>query len=503
MKRFTLYLIFVFISFNSAFAQNWVSQTSGTTNNLTGIYFLNADTGYDVGIKGTILLTTDGGANWMSQTSGTTNDLNQADFPTDSKGWAVGSAGIIINTTNAGSSWSKQTSGTSNNLNAVEFPTDKIGWAVGCAGTILHTSNGGSSWEKQMCASSSDNLNGVTFSSVDTGWIVGDNGTILNTTNGGTSWVKQSSSSGCGSNNLDAVFFIDDNNGYAVGTNGTIIHTTSGGSKWVDLSGGTTKNLHGVTFADSHSGWVVGDKGTIINTTNGGSSWLSQSSGVTADLNSTSFANLTSGWASGAAGTIIHTSNGGGASLPVELVSFTASANGNNVTLNWKTATEINNKGFEVQKTVDGNWINLGFVNGNGTTTNEEDYSFLDNSAGSGDVTYRIEQIDFDGSSKFSNEVSVAIAPTSFELLQNYPNPFNPSTIITYQLPSDSKVILKVYNILGEEVATLVNEGQKAGEYKINFNANNLASGIYLYQLRVASSTSENFVETKKMTILR
>ncbi len=186
--------------------------------------------------------------------------------------------------------------------------------------------------------------------------------------------------------------------------------------------------------------------------------------------------------------------------LPVELTSFSAAVVKNQVKLSWSTATEKNNKGFEVErKQVNGNYEVIGFIHGAGTSTKTNSYSYVDSKVKSGNYTYRLKQLDFDGKFEYSKEINTEVsAPVEFALKQNYPNPFNPSTTISYQLPVSGKVIMKVYNALGIEVATLVNENKEAGSYNINFNASNLSSGVYIYKLSAGS-----FVSTKKMILLK
>ena len=186
-------------------------------------------------------------------------------------------------------------------------------------------------------------------------------------------------------------------------------------------------------------------------------------------------------------------------SLPVELTSFTAQTTSEGVRLSWTTASELNNSGFEVQRSTNQtNWATLGFVRGAGTTTEAQSYSFVDASA-SGRVFYRLKQVDFDGQFEYSNIIEVnAGVPQTFALEQNYPNPFNPSTAISYQLPVAGNVSLKVFDMLGKEVATLVNARQEAGAYTVNFNANNLSSGVYFYRLQAG-----NFVQTRKMMLVK
>ncbi|MFQ3609155.1 MAG: T9SS type A sorting domain-containing protein, partial [Chloroherpetonaceae bacterium] len=167
----------------------------------------------------------------------------------------------------------------------------------------------------------------------------------------------------------------------------------------------------------------------------------------------------------------------------------------------------LNNAGFEVERKSQGaTWNTLGFVRGNGTTTEAQSYSFLDRTA-SGKVQYRLKQLDFDGQFEYSPVIEVdAGLPKQFALEQNYPNPFNPTTIINYQLPTASNVSLKIYDVLGKEVVTLVNGRQEAGTYNFNFNASNLASGIYFYRLQASATngaSGSNFVETKKMMLVK
>lgn len=196
--------------------------------------------------------------------------------------------------------------------------------------------------------------------------------------------------------------------------------------------------------------------------------------------------------------------------IPVELASFTANISGNSVILNWSTGSEVNNMGFEIEsskvKSQNSNeifWERIGFVYGKGTTTEIQNYSFKDDLTLNHNLNrtlfYRLKQIDFDGTVNYSNVVEVEFAlPIVFTLEQNYPNPFNPKTVISYQLPVAGFVNLKVFDILGNEVATLVDEHRPAGKYEVDFNAEKLASGIYFYRLQAGE-----FVQIKKMLMLK
>jgi hypothetical protein len=192
---------------------------------------------------------------------------------------------------------------------------------------------------------------------------------------------------------------------------------------------------------------------------------------------------------------------------PVELISFTAQTSDNGVALNWSTATETNNQGFEVERQVgsrqsevgNSDWEVIGYVPGFGTTTEPISYSYTDSEVLAGKYTYRLKQIDFDGSFKYSPEVEVEVSvPLEFVLEQNYPNPFNPSTTVKFQIPELSFITIKVFDILGNEIETLVDEEKPAGIYELTWNATNLPSGVYFYQLR-----SGEFTSMKKMILLR
>ena len=182
--------------------------------------------------------------------------------------------------------------------------------------------------------------------------------------------------------------------------------------------------------------------------------------------------------------------------MPVKLVSFNASViNGNNIKLNWATSSEQNNAGFEIERAVVGSpnlvYNNIGFVIGNGNSNTTKNYSFTDSKMNTGKYQYRLKQVDNNGNFEYfnlSNEVNVA-APGKYNLEQNYPNPFNPNTNIIYQIANNTFVSLKVYDMTGKEVTTLVNEIKAAGYYTVNFNASNLASGIYIYKLEAGSYT--------------
>jgi hypothetical protein len=191
--------------------------------------------------------------------------------------------------------------------------------------------------------------------------------------------------------------------------------------------------------------------------------------------------------------------------IPVELTSFTANVTGNDVELLWETASETNNSGFSIERMSAGSeYTEVGFVPGFGTTSEPKSYSFEDNNLRTGTYTYRLKQIDFDGTFEYSNEVEVdVIAPAQFSLDQNYPNPFNPSTKIAFSLATDSKVSLKVFDVLGQEVASLINQDLAAGVHNYDFNASGFNSGVYFYRIEATGTNGSEFVDVKKMILVK
>jgi photosystem II stability/assembly factor-like uncharacterized protein len=316
----------------------------------------------------------------------------------------------------------------------------------------------------------------VYFINANTGWIVGPG--LYNTTDGGSNWnVKMQFSYGAEySEYLSSIYFINDNIGWAVGvlvvhwppfrsgSSGKIFYTSDGGSDWNEQFSGTTHWLSSVYFTDTNTGWAVGDSGTILCTSNGGLNWNAQSAGTVNDLSSICFINANTGWAVGYNGTILHTTDGG------SIWSAQSSGTVNSLTsvcfMDANIGWAVGDSGKVLHTTDSGsNWNIQSFVP---TAINDDQYK--------------------------SDELL-----ENFILSQNYPNPFNPVTKINYSLVQSGFVILKIYNMLGKEVQTLVNKFQKAGEYHVTFDARNIASGIYFYKLQMG----ENCIATKKMILIR
>lgn len=295
--------------------QGWFTQTSGTTNWINDVDFVDTKTGWAVGNDGIILHTTDG-SSWTAQQSNTPNNLYSVKFVNNMLGWAVGAGGKILYTTDGGVIWTTQTSGTSKDLRSVFFMDHNFGWIAGNTGTMLVTDNGGVLWDPQPTPTFKD-LQGMYFVDYLKGWATGKEGTILRSLDGGITWVAQTNHPLDGSlTGINACYFVDTQIGWAVAKAGNILHTTNGGNNWYKQTSGTSMGINDVVFHDANNGYVIGDNGTIKYTNNGGTAWQNQSSPANALLLAVEFPEIDTGWIVGNSGTILYTHNGGFCPVP-------------------------------------------------------------------------------------------------------------------------------------------------------------------------------------------
>lgn len=476
---------------------------------LYDIDFRNEMTGWTCGMDGYINKTTNGGNNWTTITTASFNYLFSICFTDDNDtGWVCGRLGTIQKTDNTGINWYTQSTGTSQHLNSIivdnfGFPTTNIGWCVGNGGTILSS---GLVWVAQSSPVTND-LNSVFPLTYEHVFIAGSGGTILETTNSGTLWFSKTSGT---TEDLKSIYFVNSSTGYVCGTNGTIKISTDGGDVWTDQTSGTTSTLNSIDFEETipDNGYAVGENGTIVSTTNGGATWLKESSGSTTTL----FSILVKEIPTMSSSMVTAIKTVGKLSkfavkktveaLPVELSSFSYSLSENNVTLLWQTTGEINNKGFDIERNTFGNnsWIKIGFAEGYGTINCIREYSFTDRNLSSGKFNYRLKQTDYNGNFEYfylTPEVIIG-QPGKFQLMQNYPNPFNPVTNLEFGITNLGFVSLKVYDMSGKEVRTLVNDIKEAGYYSVRFEGSDLSSGIYFYKLQYAGKEI-----SKKMLLIK
>jgi hypothetical protein len=435
-------------------------------------------------------------------------------------------------------------------------------------GYFVESTDGGVSWHpKGSFEDSVYYLVGIRFINAQTGFVLASSpGTtsnaILKTTDGGNNWYYVYPFEL--NLTIKDIKFVNELNGIAVGESldgGVILITSDGGETWTESYLSQMTTIYNVGYKDQNN-LVLGGisssmAGAVLKSTDGGYTWQeihSYSSSYNVDLinvlpgtdyilaagtysgDNTLFVDISTDFGvnwnnfllsqlqspvptfskmvdeqrwyitgtknTATNGFVIFTDNSGG--VPVELTSFSAESSGDKVILRWETATEINNKGFEVERSkseVRGQniWTSAGFVQGNGTTTESHAYSFADENVQPGKYQYRLKQIDFDGSFEYSEVAGVEVSsPAQYVLEQNYPNPFNPSTVIKYSIPEKSNVSLKICNILGREIATPVGGEKEAGNYTIEFNGKDLSSGLYLYTLKAG-----NYISTKKMLLIK
>ena len=529
---------------------SWIAQTSGTNNGFLGICFTDANTGFAGGTLGTLITTTNAGTTWTSLNRGVAFNIYAGAFSDANTGYVCSGDGAgIYKTTNGGTDWF--------NLNVTvaaggsyDFMLVGTNTGFGCGSdasytpVFFKTTNAGTNWSEVSLSSTAIVSPGyISFPTTSAGFISDYGGMILDkTTDGGSSWIAIKSDF---PQNLMACYFLDANNGYVTGAHGYVTKTSDGGTTWsAAMTTNTIKTLNSIVFLNSNLGFACGDSGTIIKTTNGGNNWTNVSVSTTSSLYRIKFVDAGNILTCGAGGKIFLSNNAGsswndlsisifsdfytiglaGSSgwvlgsgggvyknnvpLPVQLSSFTASVASGIVTLNWQTATEVNNFGFEIERAKVNNsngslpFVKIGFVQGHGSSNSPKKYSFIDNTVSPGNkYSYRLKNVDNDGSISFSKiiDVQTGVIPNGFLLNQNFPNPFNPSTTIEFAFAINTKAELNVYDILGNKVAELFNNNAEAGKiYEVQFKMSNLSSGVYFYKL-----TGVNKTETKKMLLLK
>jgi len=487
----------------------WYHLNSGTQNYLYDLEFVSIDTGWVVGQGGTILKTTDGGTTWIQQNSNTTNDLYSVSFIDHQNGWGGGKDGVLLKTSDGGISW--QTGSIFPyilNIYGLVFINDSIACAAidaanpfqGHYGKILRTTDVGNSWETVY------EINGTSFfdfSSVQNNvWSVGARSITASSTNYGETWNFLYSPT---PHWLFGVYFVNDSTGWAVG-GGTdtelIVNSTDAGGSWqIQKLSYQYKTLHAIYFTNIRNGWTVGADGNILKTINGGVNWFLFESPTTNYLRKIQFPEVNTGYAVGANGTIIKYL---GNSIYVKVIEPNGGDTllvGSSFSILWDSNNIID---IQIDYSIDNgtNWINV-----IDSLPSQGIYNWIIPNTNTAQGRIKISDLNDPGIFDLSDEVFYIDFPVGiddpselfyFYLSQNYPNPFNPTTSLQYAIGSRQFVTLKVYDLLGKEIATLVNEEKPAGQYEVEFNSTNLPSGIYFYKLKAGE-----YSQTKKMVLLR
>lgn len=400
---------------------------------------------------------------WVQTTSGTTNFLTSITTISTTINYAAGFAGTFLRSTNSGQTWITQTSPSASNINAISFtPTGSgtTGWAATSSG-IFKTTNSGSNWV-QLSASGS--FTDIFFPSLTTGFALRSTNSILLTTNGGTNFtsVNYTPNSLVGGNKI---IQLSTSNHLILGVDNAndtsfIFKSTNQGVNWTQHAR-ITGVFFNVAFINQSTGIICGDNGVAMRTTNGGANWTSVSTGTSNDLVAIQSVTANIFCMLGASGTIKKSTNAG---------------------INWLTQTcpvSVNLRSIDMFSSDD-----FGLIAGAGGT--------ILRTTNGGTFTAVIQN---------GSEI-----PNEFLLSQNYPNPFNPNTKISFSIPLSRGVSegqgvftsLRVFDILGKEVALLVNENLSAGNYSIDFNASSHPSGTYFYRLQAGE-----FTDTKKLVLIK
>lgn len=523
------------------------------------VYFINADTGwatsyfcwFNCGYS--IHKTTDGGITWQDLINGP-GIMNKIYFKNENEGWAIGDENV--QTTDGGFTWQNITDASPAKSVSMNVSDDGIGVIVGEYGSLICSQDSGRTWNLYSRLVTNYNLNSVHFASENNGWAVGGEWVwefdiwvpapvVLRTNNGGDDWTNVGLG-GIGSLPYHYVYrdvyFISENVGWVIPEySSKIFKTIDGGLSWNDVGLNVSQSLNSICFLNPDTGWAAGFDypfGTINKTIDGGSNWQQISIPTCRSINKIKFIN-NHGWAVGNYGTVLKSIDYGDSWTNVPIADTTVNhtslyfdENGNG----WITGNAKHDGSLILYKTSDSgiSWDSLCFPNMYWVKsiwfTNENEGIVCGNSVWyttDGGDTWDKQKISATGNDMyFVNENTGWIVgregeiiktttggitnidehildspkiATQFELKQNYPNPFNSTTTIEFQIPNSQFATLKIFNILGQEVATLVSEKLTAGSYKIKWNARHCASGIYYYNLNAGN----NFVQTRKLILLK
>src|SRR4030095_3645523 len=401
---------------------------------LTASSWLHSQTGYIMGYNGTLFRPRNGGINWNNVPSGTTNTLWNSFFINKQTAWIAGGT-------------------------------------YSFNGILLKTIDEGVTWSAKYTGTSGW-LTGIYFLNPQTGFAIGSSGVVLKTVNAGENWSPLDI--GAGITLLEQVNFFDANTGWITGWDGKLYRTVNAGINWTPVNSGTTSNLYTTYFQPSGTGWISGYAGVLLKTTNSGTNWVSQPVVFNTEFFSIFFAGEL-GWLCGNSGKMFHSTNGGVNWTPqvvstnkrLETIDFINSTTG------WVVGGY---DGSVVFKTIDGgaNWVQQSL----NTTQHLFSINFWKDPIGIRPIS--------------------EIVPESYNLYQNYPNPFNPVTKIHFDVPhsNNSNVVLLIYNELGAEIETLLNQKLSPGTYEAEWDASNYSSGVYFCRL-----ISGDYVKTQKMIL--
>ncbi|HEY6907431.1 MAG TPA: YCF48-related protein [Ignavibacteriaceae bacterium] len=478
----------------------WVDQLFTNQDNFFSISFVDSMHGYVTASFGKFFHTSNGGVTWQYDQLKIDGDLRLSDLgmPTQNKFILVGENGVMLKSYDAGNTWKRMDKYGFYDFFDMQFINDQIGWMVGYFNSAVayKSMDGGNTWNKKF--EIQGGLEAVYFYDELNGWIVGDWAKIYRTEDGGEIWDTLSTPDYLAFNDIQIfksgkgylccptsakiyktldygdswtklnvpvsidygfhrIFFNDENIGWIIAkewqsNNHKLLMTKDGGENWVIAYDINTSYLWDIYFTDLNNGWVVGDSGIVLHTMDGGNNWQIQHSDYSRSNFRVYFRNDKEGYITGSQGYIATTTDGG---------------------ITWNSYST---------------WCNNNLLGGI--------YIFEDNSGiacGNRGAILKNDNVILQNINDWNEKPN-----EDFRVYQNFPNPFNPSTKIKYVVPQSSNVVIKVYDILGNEIETLVNEEKTTGTYELTWSAANLSSGIYFYQIKVGG-----FIQTKKMILLK
>jgi photosystem II stability/assembly factor-like uncharacterized protein len=527
---------------------SWVSiqdlKVSGIVPITTNLSCPTESEGYVTGDKMLIAKSNNTGESWRKTIVNT--DFINVYFKNEQEGF-INSDNLIYTTKDAGNTLDTLLTFPYGNIYSLEgmtFTDSLTGYAGTLPTHIYKTINGGQNWYRTNIIGLTDTggvIKKFYFLTYNTGWAIKGN-QIMKTTDSGESWFVQQNIPG----SLTSIFFIDSLNGWATNNSIMPFKTTNGGESWIEQ---INSNIHlsrdvyfknllegymygymvgvgsgiyqtydgGITWSlDSsfiETGWVkfsnydtnnifiTGTK--VFRTTDGGNYWEEfpelQGQGLVTDY----LWAINSGYFIGKTGFIIKYFD---ESVPVELINFEGWLNENETLLHWTTVTEINNKGFYIQRKMLGEieWSEINFIGGKGNSTELNSYFYKDILREAGAYFYRLKQVDFNGAYEYSKEIEINfISPSRFKIMPNFPNPFNPTTNIRIILPEESIITIKLFNTLGELVKYILSKELQAGIFDIEINLSELPSGVYLYNVIAKTKTGNIYSKSSKLVLTK
>lgn len=467
------------IQYNTTNSGSSWSKTSTTSS--SGILRSITSNGSNILVSednGLILRSSNDGANWstISAAGGTT--IQDIKFANSNTAFLVAGA-KFYKSVDAGATWSLKKTFTSVTLYELACFDESEIIVAGSVQTTYRSTDGGETWSDTNQVPNAGTLNSVfALHGSSTAYCAGTSGKVFKSNDKGAIWTVAGNASGI----INSIWFSTPTIGWAVGNSGLIYKSTNSGTDWTQKEIGlTSNNLQSVRFSDANNGIIVGNLGTILKTTDGGTTWTKSAQITGNNLMSAALIDGSTTLAAGYSGTIIKSFN---APLPVELTYFTASVRNNMVNLNWETATEVDNYGFEIErKDNNSDWTKIGFIEGHVTSNSPKYYSFSDKPTGSTKFSYHLKQIDNDGKFEYSGIVEVDLSgmlPKDIEI-KNFPNPFNPETNINIKLPETAQTTVELYNSTGERIYTIYKGKLDVGTtLSLKVEGSNLPSGVYL-----------------------